>query len=163
MKAVDLRVQEGRSDVLAGGRATVVRATGDVDRLTAPKLSAAIDRALTAPGTAVLVDLTGVGFLGSDGLEVLIEAAVRAQRSDRQLRLVADTRPVLRPLAVIGLDAVLSVHPTAAAARKALAADSGFAATPRFSSPAAATGAASVTAPGPGSGSRHWPRPGRTR
>ncbi|HET8590624.1 MAG TPA: STAS domain-containing protein [Nakamurella sp.] len=162
MKPVDLQVQEGRSDVLPGGRAIAVRATGDIDRVTAPKLSAAIDRALTAPGTAILVDLTGVDFLGSDGLEVLIEAAVRAQRSHRQLRVVADTRPVLRPLAVTGLDAVLSVHPSAAAARKAVAADSGFAA-PRFGYPAAATGAAPVTAPGPGSGSRHWPRPARTR
>lgn len=100
---------------------TVVRASGEVDQLTAPGLSEAIARALDSPGSAVLVDLTAVGFLGSAGLAVLVEAATRAEKDARQLRVIADSPPVLRPLALTGLETVLSIHPTRDAALQSLA------------------------------------------
>jgi anti-anti-sigma factor len=99
----------------------VVRASGEVDQLTAPGLAEAIGRVLDAPGSAVLVDLTAVGFLGSAGLAVLVEAATRAEKDARQLRVVADAPPVLRPLALTGLETVLSIHPTRQAAMQSLA------------------------------------------
>lgn len=99
----------------------VVQASGEIDQLTAPALSEAIGRMLDAPGSAVLVDLTAVGFLGSAGLAVLVEAATRAEKDARQLRVIADGPPVLRPLALTGLETVLSIHPTREAALQSLA------------------------------------------
>jgi anti-anti-sigma factor len=107
---------EGAADGVA-----VVRASGEIDQLTAPGLFEAITRALDAPGSAVLVDLTAVGFLGSAGLAVLVDAATRAEKDARQLRVVADTPPVLRPLALTGLETVLSIHPTRDGAVQSLA------------------------------------------
>jgi anti-anti-sigma factor len=99
----------------------VVQARGEVDQLTAPGLSEAIVRALDAPVSAVLVDLTAVDFLGSAGLAVLVDAATRAEKDARQLRVIADAPPVLRPLALTGLETVLSIHPTRDAALQSLA------------------------------------------
>jgi anti-sigma B factor antagonist len=92
---------------------------GEVDTLTAPRLEAGLDAALAAAptdDTAVVVDLTGVTFLASSGLAVLIGGARRVSESGRRLHLVAASRAVTRPLEVTGADALFDVHPDVAAA-----------------------------------------------
>ena len=86
---------------------------GEVDTLTAPRLQAAVDKALgtaVEERTALVVDLTGVTFLASSGLAVLIGGARRATAAGRRLGLVATTRAVTRPLEVTGADALFDVH-----------------------------------------------------
>ncbi len=94
---------------------TVVRVTGEVDMLTAPRLRSEVVERITTGGTLVL-DLGGVGFLGSAGLAVLVEAAQRSTREQAAFRVVAVERAVLRPLAATGLGEVFSVHPSVAEA-----------------------------------------------
>jgi anti-sigma B factor antagonist len=91
----------------------VVRVSGEVDMLTAPVLAEQV-RALLAASDgpirrALVVDLTGVGFLGSAGLAVLADAAKIATERVITLRVVAASHAVLRPLQVAGLDAVLVI------------------------------------------------------
>lgn len=86
----------------------VVAVSGEVDMLTAPQLRAAVLPHLDANGTLVL-DLSGVSFLGSAGLAVLVEASQHAQRRGSQFRVVAVERAVTRPLAATGLGEVFSV------------------------------------------------------
>ncbi|XVS62701.1 STAS domain-containing protein [Actinosynnema sp. CA-299493] len=87
---------------------TVVAVSGEVDMLTAPQLRADALRHLDAGSTLVL-DLSGVSFLGSAGLAVLVEASQHAQRRDASFRVVAVERAVTRPLAATGLGEVFSV------------------------------------------------------
>jgi anti-sigma B factor antagonist len=54
--------------------ATVVTVTGEVDLMTAPKLAAALEDARAAGARLVVVDLSGVDFLDSSGLGVLVTA-----------------------------------------------------------------------------------------
>ncbi len=92
--------------------ALVLAVEGEVDTLTAPRLEADLDEALhtaTNAGT-VVADLTGVTFLSSSGLAVLIQAARRASATGVPLRLVAVTRAVTRPLAVTGADVLFDIH-----------------------------------------------------
>ncbi len=92
--------------------ALVLAVEGEVDTLTAPRLEADLDEALhtaTNAGT-VVADLTGVTFLSSSGLAVLIQAARRAAATGVPLRLVAVTRAVTRPLAVTGADVLFDIH-----------------------------------------------------
>ncbi len=94
---------------------TVVVAGGEVDMLTAPGLRTDVIDRLDAGGTLVL-DLSGVSFLGSAGLAVLVEASEHAKRRGTVFRLVAVERAVIRPLAATGLDDVFNVYDSVPAA-----------------------------------------------
>ncbi|MFJ6675438.1 STAS domain-containing protein [Actinosynnema sp. NPDC091369] len=87
---------------------TVVSVSGEVDMLTAPQLRASALQHLDAGSTLVL-DLSGVSFLGSAGLAVLVEASQQAARREAEFRVVAVERAVTRPLAATGLGEVFSV------------------------------------------------------
>jgi anti-sigma B factor antagonist len=88
---MDLQVTEHGSD------ARIVTVLGEVDALTAPELAAFLTAQLAA-AQVVVVDLDGVGFLGSAGLSVLFEANEQASRQDRVLRLVCNSRIANRAL-----------------------------------------------------------------
>lgn len=56
-----------------------------------------------------MLDLTDVTFLGSPGLRALFDSAAEAvhHRGHRPLRVIVDhTRPVVRPIEILGLDNV---------------------------------------------------------
>jgi len=80
-----------------------VTVVGEVDTFTAPVLRASLDTQLEQQPTALVIDLCGVQFLGSAGLAVLVETQKSARSRDVELRLVANTRAVTRPLEVTGL------------------------------------------------------------
>jgi len=84
---------------------------GEVDTLTAPPLEQALRDLLAAPGAVrLVVDLSGVTFLASSGLAVLIRAAHRAAERDLRLRLVTATRAVRRPLQITGSDQLFDMY-----------------------------------------------------
>lgn len=93
--------------------ALILRISGDVDGLTAPRLTAAITNAFRVlAGRPLVLDLTDVQFLGSTGLRTLRETALSASRR-APLRIVVDhTRPVIRPIEIVGLDQVLALYHT---------------------------------------------------
>jgi anti-anti-sigma factor len=65
----------------------------------------------------LILDLTGVRFLGSAGMAVLINAHDAAQHHDQTgVRVVAAGHAVLRPLEVVGLATTLMIYPTLHAA-----------------------------------------------
>jgi anti-sigma B factor antagonist len=84
------------------GSTRVLRASGEIDILSAPALRDVLLTALDAVPSVVL-DLSEVSFLGSSGLAVLVEAREQAQRDGRQLRLVRPSRIVARALEATGL------------------------------------------------------------
>ena len=94
--------------------AVVVEVEGEVDGLTAPRLRAAVTEALDREdGKPLVIDLAAVRFLGSAGLRMLFDLAREAvhQRGFQPLRVVVDhTRPVIRPIEIVGLDNVLALY-----------------------------------------------------
>lgn len=83
---------------------------GEVDTLTAPQLEAALTDLLAGPEAVRVVDLSGVTFLASSGLAVLIQAAHRAADRGGRIRVVATTRAVQRPLEITGSDQLFDMH-----------------------------------------------------
>lgn len=77
---------------------------GEIDALTTPQLQSGVDELLAGPEERAVLDLSGVSFLASSGLAVLIQAAQRTTERATRLRLVVSTRAVRRPLQVTGLD-----------------------------------------------------------
>jgi anti-sigma B factor antagonist len=96
------------------GDATVLSVVGAVDALTAPRLREALRAAFAQlDGRMLVVDLASVDFLGSPGLRALSDSAREAvhHHGARTLRVVVDsTRPVIRPIELVGLDGVLALH-----------------------------------------------------
>ncbi|WP_245672715.1 STAS domain-containing protein [Aldersonia kunmingensis] len=92
-------------------RTVVLGVSGTLDMVTAPRLTESIQTALDSEPTAVIIDLTGVEFLASAGMTVLIAAHERIGGS-AQLVAVADGPVTARPLRLVGLDKLLTIHPT---------------------------------------------------
>lgn len=59
----------------------------------------------------VVIDLSGVTFMGSSGLALLIEAARHADRCGVRFVLVAGHRAVLRPIEATNLNRIFDLYP----------------------------------------------------
>jgi anti-anti-sigma factor len=89
----------------------VVTVAGEVDLGTGPVLREALLRALERETGPVVVDLTGVPFMDSTGVHVLVETLWQFERQNRSLAIVC--RPsgqVHRLLALVGLLDAVAVH-----------------------------------------------------
>jgi anti-sigma B factor antagonist len=87
-----------------GPGVAVLAVRGEIDSLTTPTLQTAVAELLAGPEHRLVIDLSGVSFLASSGLAVLIRAAQEAAERGARLRLVGTGRPVRRPLEVTGSD-----------------------------------------------------------
>ncbi|MEU3275113.1 STAS domain-containing protein [Saccharomonospora sp. NPDC006951] len=108
------------SDTFPGG-VLVARVRGEIDLLSAPELAAWAESA-RAGSTRLVLDLDGVGFLGSAGLSVLAELSGAADRDELRLAVVATSRTVLRPLEMTGVLTRLTVCSSVTGAVEAVAA-----------------------------------------
>ncbi|MFG1998085.1 STAS domain-containing protein [Spirillospora sp. NPDC048911] len=91
-----------------GGHA-VVTATGELDLYTAPRLQTALAGLLRDQADRIVVDLSGVEFCDSTGMNVLLAAMKRLKERGGTLELAAPRPAVKRILQVTGLDTVFSV------------------------------------------------------
>ena len=101
--------------VVQDREALVITVAGEIDMLTVDRLRAAVSDGFDQlPAGAILViDLTDVSFLGSQGLQALVDATLAARQRREPLRLVVDhTRPVIRPIELTGLDDTLALFHT---------------------------------------------------
>lgn len=110
----DPHLKVGRTS--AGG-ACLVTVQGDVDLASVGELSAALAAAAAESEGAVLVDLAGVSFMGSEGLSSLLNALRRLTRAQRSLVLVVpDDSQVRRLLETTRLVGTFKVQPDVASA-----------------------------------------------
>jgi len=87
------------------GAMAIVTVRGEIDLVTAPLLQEAFE----GLGSRVTVDLREVSFMDSSGLAVLIKQKERMNGDE--LRIVADSRPVLRLFEVSGLTELFEPTP----------------------------------------------------
>lgn len=108
-----------RVDLLRAG-VPVVRASGCLDRLTAPDLRQVLDEQLDAAPWAIVVDLSAVSVLQPDAVPTLVDVAHSAGEADIGLCLVAVDGIVDGALAAAGVHDLFEIHPTMEAALDAL-------------------------------------------
>jgi anti-sigma B factor antagonist len=101
----------------------VLTVDGELDALTAPLLGACLREQSAANPVHLILDLQAVRFLGSSGLNCLLEARELAQQVPGMHLHIAGvaTRAVARPLEVTGLLERFDTYPTLADALTALA------------------------------------------
>lgn len=88
----------------------------ELDMATAPQLGAAAREVLRSSPRMLAVDLAGVRYLASAGLDALLHAHEGAQEVGCRFVLVAVPRIVFRVIEMVGLTTLFSVHDTLAAA-----------------------------------------------
>lgn len=104
---VSVSEQDGRS---------IVTAAGELDAHAAPALESKTGPLSSTPGGRLIVDLSGVDFIDSTGLGVLVGALKHAREADGTLDVVVAAPRVLKVLALTGLDVVIPLHSTMAEA-----------------------------------------------
>jgi anti-sigma B factor antagonist len=89
----------------------VLDLAGEIDIVTADQMQEAVRETIDRAVRLLVIDLSGVRFLGSTGLAVLAEADSLARDADKLLRLVSGSgnHAVLRPIQLTGLDRVLTL------------------------------------------------------
>lgn len=81
-----------------------------MDLYTAPRLQTELAALARDGASRVVVDLSGVEFCDSTGMNVLLSAMKRLREQGGTLELAAPRAAVRRILQVTGLDTVFSVH-----------------------------------------------------
>jgi anti-sigma B factor antagonist len=98
-------------DVRRSDGSVCIVATGEIDSSSAPQFRRTLEALLSEPGLSeIVVDLAGVTFLDSAGLCVLAAAHRRIKGRGIQLRVLASSRAVIRPLQITGLWDLLRVE-----------------------------------------------------
>jgi anti-sigma B factor antagonist len=91
---------------------TVIAVAGEVDVVAAPQLRSEIVRVVSEGSTDLVLDLSGVVFIDSFGLGVLVGAVKRVHSHDGRLRVVIGEARVMAVLELTGLDRILELHET---------------------------------------------------
>jgi anti-sigma B factor antagonist len=88
-----------------------VIATGEIDLYTAPKLQTDLAVIVDGVGPAarVVIDMSGVEFCDSTGMNVLLSCLRQVRGRGGELELAAPRPAVKKILQVTGLDAVFTV------------------------------------------------------
>jgi anti-sigma B factor antagonist len=95
---------------------TVLAVAGELDIYTAPRLGDAISGLLREGDHNLVIDLTGVDFLDSTALGVLVGAFKKIKACDGSLELVCNQGRALKIFRLTGLTRVFVIHDTVAAA-----------------------------------------------
>jgi anti-anti-sigma factor len=96
--------------------AVLAHVKGEIDSSTAGELrsglEAAVQQAETHESRLLILDLQGVTYFGSAGMNAVLDCHKQGLRAGTSVRLVADNDLVVRPIEVTNLDALLELYPT---------------------------------------------------
>jgi anti-sigma B factor antagonist len=105
-------------DVLVTSRDgwVVIAPVGDLDLAAAPQVRGEAVRQVTDGNSHLVLDLSGVEFVDSTGLGVVVAAAKRARSAGGDVRLCGVSGPVAKVFEVVGLERIFEVFDDVAAA-----------------------------------------------
>ena len=91
----------------------LVIATGEIDLYTAPRLQSEIAAVIAsaAPASRVIIDMSGVEFCDSTGMNALLGALRRVRERGGELELATPRPAIMKILQVTGLDSVFTITP----------------------------------------------------
>ena len=87
----------------------VIAPEGEIDAFTAPQLGGRLLTLADEGRTDLVVDLSGVTFMDSTGIAVILDALRKLGRRERRLVLVCPTDRIMRPFQVTGLSGRLPI------------------------------------------------------
>ncbi len=102
----------------SAGRSVVVTLSGEIDVAAAPTVRERLEQAAGRDGTLV-VDLSGVSFIDSTALGVLIGIHKQREAADSGMRLVVSEPRILKVFEITGLTDLFDIVPSLAEATSA--------------------------------------------
>ncbi|MDS1270100.1 STAS domain-containing protein [Lipingzhangella sp. LS1_29] len=103
----------------------IVMVEGELDIATADDLQGTIETAVNVHGPWLIIDLSGLEFMDSSGLNAVISAYRTVSEKGGGLALAAPNDRVNKVLRLVGLHRQVAVHPTVSAAVVAMEAVEG--------------------------------------
>jgi anti-sigma B factor antagonist len=94
------------------GEAVVLAAAGIVDMAAAPALADQVGAILRRRPSTLVIDFTGVTFLATAGMSVLMEADRKCKELSIPFRVVAYGPITSKPMELLGIDDLLDIYPT---------------------------------------------------
>jgi anti-sigma B factor antagonist len=98
--------------VTAGHPYTVVALAGECDVYTYDQLRGALESGVAGEARLLVVDLSGLSFMDSTGVQVLLDIRVMMNERDGRLVLVSPRATVARVLNLVGADQLIPVYDT---------------------------------------------------
>ena len=98
-------------DLDSSGEVELVKVTGEIDIGSAPRLISCLNEAVGECERPVVVDLSGVEFMDSTGLALLLNAHRRLSRREKGFAVVCADGPVHRVFTITDMLEVLQVRP----------------------------------------------------
>jgi anti-sigma B factor antagonist len=102
----------------------VLELAGELDHTSAPLVHEALAALDLSPGDQLVLDLGGLTFCDSSGISAFLAARNRALAADAGFAVSAVPARIGRVFEIVGLDRVLTIHPTAQDAAEAWTASS---------------------------------------
>jgi anti-anti-sigma factor len=106
-------------ETIAVGRCLVARVSGEMDYVTEPVFRPQFKELIAQADRFIVLDLSGVSFCDSVGLNVLLNGWKQADASGIVLALACVVGPVRRILRLTGIDDALRVYESVADAEAA--------------------------------------------
>lgn len=103
-------VPDFRVEARAAGSVVRLAVFGDVDAASAPELETCLSQAADAGCAEVELDFSGLEFIDSSGLSVLVMAHKQLRDSGIQLVIASPPPPARRIFDISGLDQVLIIR-----------------------------------------------------
>ena len=103
----------------------VITVSGEIHVTTAPEFSQRLNDAIAAGTRGVVIDMSGVEFIDSTGLSVLLNGLRRVTRADGRLALVVTNPTVLRLFEITKLDTTFDIQGSREAALERVQAGAG--------------------------------------
>jgi anti-anti-sigma factor len=98
-----------RVETRTTGRLTTLTVIGELDLLASPVLERELERVYGSDGDLVVLDLTGLEFMDSTGLHLLVKAQRRAKQAGRRLALTKGGEQVQRLLELTGVADLVTI------------------------------------------------------
>ena len=105
----------------------LITVSGEIHVTTAPEFSSRLNDAVDVGTRALVLDMSGVEFIDSTGLSVLLNGLRRVTRADGRMALVVSNPTVLRLFEITKLDSTFDIQPTREAAIERVQAAAGSA------------------------------------
>ena len=85
-----------------GGTHTITP-SGELDVATSPKLEAELLRVEATDANSIVLDLSGLDFIGSTGVKVIVDADARSRSDSNRLVLLRPSKIVSRVFVICGM------------------------------------------------------------
>ena len=99
-------------DTRQEGGWTILSLTGQLDVATAPRVRQSLIEAQYSAASRVVLDLSGVEFIDSMGLGVIIGGLKRARSHHGELVIVCDRERILHIFEITRIESIVRIVPT---------------------------------------------------